>query len=209
MTPRNVSRPILARVVAISLVSNVGALAVGCATTVEMNYAASRGSVSAGFREVSARRIKTTPLAFGRYRSVKTGVDKTKLQYLAFEVKKKASQPAFLFARPPYDLWYSFRAELTCGGFDPKFPLGNQNGIFGLEIDRRSTGGGPLEFYGIFAQSFTTPQAGLNVFVSSHNGNHGASLLKSSATSYPATGISSGSNSIRGPPCSPSRYRVL
>lgn len=75
----------------------------------------------------------------------------------------------FAFSRPPRDLWSPFLYQMKFGVFNPANTAGLDGAIFGLELDRR--GSDPLEFYGIFAQ-FT--QGGLNVFVSSHDGNHGA-----------------------------------
>ena len=101
--------------------------------------------------------------------------DKSLTQFLAFGAGKKATN-AFRFFRPPYDLNGDFRVELTFGIYDERKTAGlDGKTIFGLEIDRRSTET-PLQFYGCFAQFFSV-QNGLNVFVSSHNGNHGAQFF--------------------------------
>lgn len=76
------------------------------------------------------------------------------------------------FVRPPYDLWGSFVVETTYGVFDAgKFEASAEAAVV-LELDAR--GPSPFEFYGIGAQVFVSPLRGLNVYVQSAQGNHGA-----------------------------------
>ncbi|MBK9384167.1 MAG: hypothetical protein IPN34_05020 [Planctomycetes bacterium] len=90
--------------------------------------------------------------------------------YISMRTREEAN--GFGFVRPPYDLWGSFAVETTCGVYDPELFDATHGGRAVLELDAR--GPSPLEFYGLGAQVFSTPQRGINVYVQTHLGNHGA-----------------------------------
>jgi hypothetical protein len=87
-------------------------------------------------------------------------------------MRTKAAPAGQGFVRPPYDLWGSFAVETTCGVQDPELFDATAGGAAVLEFDARGTS--PLQFYGLGAQVFTAPQRGINVYVQTRLGNHGA-----------------------------------
>jgi hypothetical protein len=76
------------------------------------------------------------------------------------------------FTRPPYDMNGAWRTEVTCGIYKDAALDESAQAIFGIEADLRGATKIPSEFYGVFARYFTAPP-GLQVFASSHGGNHG------------------------------------
>lgn len=80
------------------------------------------------------------------------------------------------FTRPPLDLHGAWRAEITTGFFDPRRAADAGEALFGLEVDRRETTPQPSEFYGVYCRRFAEPE-GIQVFASSHGGNHGQIFL--------------------------------
>lgn len=80
------------------------------------------------------------------------------------------------FTRPPYELNGTWRAEVAAGMFDDASVAAVGGTVFGLEVDLLSGGNVPAEFYGVYARRFASP-AGLQVFCSSEDGNHGQIFL--------------------------------
>lgn len=80
------------------------------------------------------------------------------------------------FTRPPLDLHGAWRAEITTGLFDPRRAAKAGTALFGLEVDRRETTPQTVEFYGVYCRRFAEPE-GIQVFASSHGGNHGQVFL--------------------------------
>jgi hypothetical protein len=97
---------------------------------------------------------------------------------------KKKDEGAF-FIRPPIDLYEGFEVSLTMGIPDSKHPTPGENSLSGIEFDSFQEDAGPgksdqipICFWGCF---FRPINSGLQVFVSSHEGNHG-SLFFAGAT---------------------------
>lgn len=96
-------------------------------------------------------------------------VDDSKRTMLVATAK---TDQAICFTRPPLGLHGAWRVEVTAGIYDVRKLDEGVGALFGLEADLVAGGNLPTEFYGVYARRFAEP-AGLQVFASSHDGNHG------------------------------------
>ncbi|MBL8897814.1 MAG: hypothetical protein JNM84_09305 [Planctomycetes bacterium] len=135
--------------------------------------------VRGGLLALLAGALAGCPIVFteGGSSSARIGAARAKIpgsraqrSYISMRTTAEANGVGYV--RPPYDLWGSFAVETTCGVYDPELFDATHEGRAVFQLDAR--GPSPLEFYGLGAQVFSTPQRGINVYVQTHLGIHGA-----------------------------------